>query len=72
MVAYARVKIERAGLTGRIEVRKVEPGPMPLPDARVDIVFRKDSIVHIPDKEALAADAFRVLKPVAGLSPRTS
>ena len=35
---------------------------MPLPDAGVDIVFSKDSIVHIPDKEALAADAFRVLK----------
>ena len=36
---------------------------MPLPDASVDIVFSKDSIVHIPDKEALAADAFRVLRP---------
>ena len=35
---------------------------MPLPGAGVDIVFSKDSIVHIPDKEALAADAFRVLK----------
>ena len=36
---------------------------MPLPDASVDIVFSKDSIVHIPDKEALARDAFRVLRP---------
>ena len=36
---------------------------MPLPDANVDIVFSKDSIIHIPDKETLAADAFRVLKP---------
>ena len=63
MVAHARAKVERAGLANRIEVRKVEPGPMPLPDAGVDIVFSKDSIVHIPDKEALAADAFRVLRP---------
>ena len=62
MVEYARAKVERAGLQDRIEIRKVEPGPMPLPDAGVDIVFSKDSIVHIPDKEALAADAFRVLK----------
>ena len=53
MVAHARAKIERAGLADRIEVRRVEPGPMPLPDASVDIVFSKDSIVHIPDKEAL-------------------
>ena len=63
MVAHARAKVERAGLADRIEIRRVEPGPMPLPDASVDIVFSKDSIVHIPDKEALAADAFRVLKP---------
>ena len=63
MVAHARAKVERGGLEGRIEIRKVEPGPLPLPDASVDIVFSKDSIVHIPDKEALAADAFRVLKP---------
>ena len=34
---------------------------MPLPDASVDIVFSKDSIVHIPDKEALAANAYRIL-----------
>ena len=63
MVAYVRAKVERAGLADRVEIRRVEPGPMPLPDASVDIVFSKDSIVHIPDKEALAADAFRVLRP---------
>lgn len=63
MVAHARAKVECARLRDRIEIRRVEPGPMPLPDAGVDIVFSKDSIVHIPDKEALAADAFRVLKP---------
>ena len=62
VVAHARAKVERARLQDRIEIRKVEPGPVPLPDASVDIVFSKDSIVHIPDKEALAADAFRVLK----------
>ena len=63
MVAHARAKAERAGLRNRIEIRRVAPGPMPLADASVDVVFSKDSIIHIPDKEALAADAFRVLKP---------
>ena len=63
MVAPARAKVERAGLQDRIEIRMVEPGPLPLPNASVDIVFSKDSIVHIPDKETLAADAFRILKP---------
>ena len=28
-----------------------------------DVVFSKDSIIHIPDKEAMSAEAFRVLKP---------
>ena len=51
MIAHVRAKVERAGLADRIEVRKVEPDPMPLPDVSTDIVFSKDSIVHIPDKE---------------------
>jgi phosphoethanolamine N-methyltransferase len=61
--AAARRRVEAAGLSGRIEIREVAPGPFPLADASVDIVFSKDSIIHIPDKEWLAAEAFRVLKP---------
>ncbi len=61
--AQARRRVEAAGLSERIEVRQVSPGPMPLPDASLDIVFSKDAIVHIDDKETLAQDAFRVLKP---------
>ena len=49
MVAHARAKVERAGLQDRIEIRRVEPGPMPLPDASIDVVFSKDSSVHILD-----------------------
>lgn len=61
--AEARERLARAGLDDRIEIRLVEPGPFPLDDASVDIVFSKDSIVHVPDKEALAREAFRVLRP---------
>lgn len=63
VVTHSRAKVASAGLSDRIEIRHVEPGPMPLDDASVDVVFSKDSIVHIPDKDALAADVFRVLKP---------
>jgi phosphoethanolamine N-methyltransferase len=59
----ARARVDRQGLADRIEIRQVEPGPLPFDDASVDIVFSKDSIVHIPDKETLAADVFRVLRP---------
>ena len=61
--AKARARAEAAGLADRVEIRQVAPGPLPLPDASVDLVFSKDSIVHIPDKAALAAEAFRVLRP---------
>ncbi len=61
--AAARRRAEAAGLADRVEIRQVRPGPMPLPDGSADLVFSKDSIVHIADKEALAGDVFRVLRP---------
>ncbi|MBK0399193.1 methyltransferase domain-containing protein [Limibaculum sp. M0105] len=61
--AAARRRVAKAGLADRVEIRKVEPGPLPLPDASVDMVFSKDSIVHIHDKDFLAREAFRVLRP---------
>ena len=61
--AKAGARVAKAKLADRIEIRQVTPGPLPLPDACVDLVFSKDSIVHIPDKVALALEAFRVLRP---------
>lgn len=61
--AAAAAMADRRGLSGRVTIRQVEPGPLPFPDAAFDLVFSKDSIVHIPDKEALAAEVFRVLRP---------
>jgi SAM-dependent methyltransferase len=63
VLASARRRIERHGLSDRIGVVKVAPGPLPLPPVSFDIVFSKDSIVHIPDKAALARDVARVLVP---------
>ncbi|MDW3206189.1 MAG: methyltransferase domain-containing protein [Alphaproteobacteria bacterium] len=61
--AHARRKVAQADLSDRVEIRQIEPGPLPLEDGSVDMVFSKDAIVHIPDKESLARDAYRVLKP---------
>lgn len=61
--ATARKRVEASGLTDKIEIRKVEPGPFPIDDSSLDFVFSKDSIIHIADKESLAKDVFRVLKP---------
>ena len=54
---------ERRGTSHITDFRQVDPGPLPLPDSSMDIVFSKDSIIHIPDKQALAADVYRCLKP---------
>ncbi len=63
VIATARARVAARGLDARIGFAKVAPGPLPFPPATFDIVFSKDSIVHIPDKHGLAREAFRVLKP---------
>ncbi|MEM7195494.1 MAG: methyltransferase domain-containing protein [Pseudomonadota bacterium] len=41
----------------------VNPGPLEFGDSGFSVVTSKDSIIHIPDKRALAEDIFRVLEP---------
>lgn len=63
VLAIARRRAAAKGLGDSIEFVKVAPGPLPFPDAAFDVVFSKDSIVHVPDKHALMAEVFRVLRP---------
>src|SRR3984957_18295751 len=56
-------RIERAGMTDRIQGLQVEGGPLPFADASFDVVFSKDSLVQIPDKPAIFAEVLRVLRP---------
>ena len=50
------------GLSHKVSVIKVQPGPFPFDKASFDVVFSKDSIIHIPDKLGLAREAYRVLR----------
>lgn len=63
VLARARALVSAKGLSDRIGLIKVAPGPLPFPPGMFDVVFSKDSIVHIPDKMALMAEVARVLKP---------
>jgi SAM-dependent methyltransferase len=63
IVQLGRERIARSALKDRIEIRRIEPGPLPFADASFDLVFGKDAWLHIPDKAAFFADVFRVLKP---------
>ncbi|SMF17850.1 Methyltransferase domain-containing protein [Tistlia consotensis] len=62
LVEKARALAEKYGLSDRIELRAVEPGPLPFADASFDAVFSKDSLIHIADKDALFAEVFRVCR----------
>jgi len=66
LCVQARARVERHQLQGRIDIRLVAPGPFPFADEEFDVVFSKDSIVHISDKESLCRDAFRVSAREAG------
>ncbi len=63
VLARARELIVRAEQTRRIGLVKAAPGPLPFPPGVFDVVFSKDSLVHISDKQALMAEVFRVLRP---------
>ncbi|MFV1853125.1 MAG: methyltransferase domain-containing protein [Thalassospira sp.] len=58
----------RMNLQEKASFRLVEPGPLPFDDDSLDMVFSKDSIIHIADKHTLAKDIFRCLKPGGWLS----
>ena len=60
---FDRVRCSGWGLGDRIGLIKVASGPLPFPPSVFDILFSKDSIVHIPDKHALMAEIFCVMNP---------
>ena len=62
LLKQMRLRIARAGLADRIKGQLVTPGPFPFPAASFEVVFSKDSMVQIPDKPALYAEVFRVLR----------
>ena len=68
VVRRARKRANDAGLRDRIEIRLYEPGPLPLEDASVDVVFGKDSWIHVQDKQSFFTEAIRVLKPGGALA----
>jgi SAM-dependent methyltransferase len=67
LLATMKQRIERAGLAARVTSLCVKPGPLPLEADSFDVVLSKDAIVQIPDKPAVFADAYRVLRPGGAL-----
>jgi len=58
----AEAAVKAVGLDRRISFQLVTPGPFPLADESVDVVFSKDVVCQVPDKEQLFAEVARVLR----------
>ncbi len=63
VIDRARAAADAAGLSAVARFVASPPGRLPFDDGEFDVVFSKDAMIHVPDKEALFAELFRVLKP---------
>jgi SAM-dependent methyltransferase len=63
LIARAAERAAKARLGDSLTFRTVAPGPLPFADGTFDVVFSKDAMVHIVDKEALFSEIFRLLRP---------
>ena len=63
LLKRAAAAVASYGLEDQINLKLVSPGPLPFESESFDVVFSKDSIIHIPDKKMLFEETIRVLKP---------
>jgi phosphoethanolamine N-methyltransferase len=54
--------VDAAALGGRIELRQVEPGPLPFPDRTFDVVYVNSVSCHMRDLADFFGEVFRVLR----------
>lgn len=57
----ARTYIAEAGLSDRVTFIQVEPGKIDIEDSAFDVVFSKDALLHIQDKDTLFSEIYRLL-----------
>jgi ubiquinone/menaquinone biosynthesis C-methylase UbiE len=63
VIFRARERAAAKRFSHRTTFVQAPPGGLPFTDACFDVVFSKDALLHVPDKDALFADIFRVLRP---------
>jgi phosphoethanolamine N-methyltransferase len=63
LIERAKQRAVDAGIAEQTEFILIEPGPLEFERDSFDLVFSKDAMIHIPDKDALFRDVLRILRP---------
>jgi ubiquinone/menaquinone biosynthesis C-methylase UbiE len=63
MLKLARKNVDRAGLTDRISLQRVDSKALPFDDGAFDVVMSNSIIHHIPEPIDCMKEMWRVLKP---------
>ncbi|MCC6126974.1 MAG: class I SAM-dependent methyltransferase [Pirellulales bacterium] len=63
MLEVARQNVEKAGLTERICLERIDAKELPYPDGRFAAVVSNSIVHHIPEPKAVLAEMWRVLAP---------
>jgi SAM-dependent methyltransferase len=63
VIEKARQAADKAGLLDRVTFVQAAPGGLPFADGSFDVVFSKDALVHVADKDAIFREIARVLAP---------
>lgn len=63
MLAEAKQRVERAGLSQKVEFQQEDLTRLSFPDASFQYVFSWGVIIHIPDLEKAVSELARIVKP---------
>ena len=63
LVDLSQTLADKNGVSDICSFQQVDPGPLPFEPESFDIVFSKDSIIHITDKFGLAENVYELLAP---------
>ncbi len=63
LIERARLDAANSGLSERIEYQLAQPGGLQFDEFSFDVIFTKDTVIHIPDKLEIYQEFYRVLRP---------
>jgi ubiquinone/menaquinone biosynthesis C-methylase UbiE len=63
MLEVGRANVARAGLSDRIELRRIDAKRLPFADGEFSAVMSNSIVHHIPSPGSVVAEAWRVLRP---------